>query len=259
MSDSNSILSISGLNKSYKGVHVLRDFTLEVSAGEKLAIIGRSGSGKSTLLRVLMTLEKPDSGSIAIDGQPLWQMPGSGGLVSADQHHLHAMRRKIGMVFQQFNLFPHMNALDNVCLALTAVLGLARRDAEERAQEFLTRVGLADKYDAYPAQLSGGQKQRVAIARALAMQPKVMLFDEITSALDPELVSEVLEVLRRLAHATDMTMLLVTHEMRFAQEIADRVAFVDCGKVVELDVPDVVLKNPQHEATREFLKAILDT
>jgi len=259
MSDTAPIISIRGLCKSFGELEVLKSFDMDIAPGEKLSIIGPSGSGKSTLLRILMTLEKPDAGTIEIEGQRLWQMPRGDGYVPASKAHLRMMRSRIGMVFQHFNLFPHMSALHNVSTAPMHVSKLSRSEAEERARALLERVGLGDKLDAYPAQLSGGQKQRVGIARALAMQPKVMLFDEVTSALDPELVGEVLGVLRELAHETDMTMLLVTHEMRFAQEISDRVAFMDHGRVLELDKPSVLFTKPTHARTREFLRAVLET
>lgn len=253
------ILSIRGLCKAFGDHEVLKSFAIDIEPGEKLSIIGPSGSGKSTLLRILMTLEKPDAGTIEIEGERLWQMPKEGAYVPATKAHLRKMRNQIGMVFQHFNLFPHMTALGNVSAAPHHVLRLGRGEAESRARALLDRVGLGDKLDAYPSQLSGGQKQRVGIARALAMQPKIMLFDEVTSALDPELVGEVLGVLRELAHETDMTMLLVTHEMRFAQEISDRVAFMDTGSVLELDRPDVLFTNPTESRTREFLSAVLES
>ena len=253
------ILHIRGLSKCFGDNTVLENFDIDIKRGEKISIIGPSGSGKSTLLRILMTLERPNGGRIEINGESLWTMEKKGREVVADKAHLRAMRSRIGMVFQHFNLFPHMSVLRNVSVAPRHVSGLTRSEADERARELLTRVGLGDKVDAYPAQLSGGQKQRVGIARALAMEPEIMLFDEVTSALDPELVGEVLEVLRELAHETDMTMLLVTHEMRFAREISDRVAFMDHGRVIELDHPDKVFTAPTHKRTQEFLKAVLDT
>ena len=251
------IVSIRGLCKSFGSTTVLKDFDVDVQPGEKLSIIGPSGSGKSTLLRILMTLEKPDSGAIEVDGDPLWHMKRNGALIPASKAHLREMRSKIGMVFQHFNLFPHMTALQNVSIAPIHVAKVDKQEADQRARKLLDQVGLADKADAYPAQLSGGQKQRVGIARALALQPKVILFDEVTSALDPELVGEVLSVLRDLAHETDMTMLLVTHEMRFAREISDRVAFMDGGRIVELDHPDALFTAPKEARTQEFLRAIL--
>jgi polar amino acid transport system ATP-binding protein len=253
------IVSVRGLCKNFGPTVVLKDFDIDVEPGEKLSIIGPSGSGKSTLLRILMTLERPNGGVIEIDGEPLWQMRRNGSLVPANKAHLRAMRAQIGMVFQHFNLFPHMTVLRNVSIAPVHVARLGRKEAEDRAAQLLNQVGLGDKLDAYPAQLSGGQKQRVGIARALAMQPKIMLFDEVTSALDPELVGEVLGVLRKLAHETDVTMLIVTHEMRFAQEISDRVAFMDQGRVLELATPSTIFSEPKEARTREFLQAVLKT
>jgi len=252
------MLEIRDLHKSYGELHILRGIDLEARLGEKLSIIGPSGSGKSTLLRLLMTLERPDSGQIRIDGESLWSVERNGKSVPAGEGHVRQVRGKVGMVFQHFNLFPHMNALRNVAAAPQLVAGKTREQAERRAGELLSMVGLDDKAEVYPAQLSGGQKQRVAIARALAMQPRVMLFDEVTSALDPELVEEVLSVLRRLAHETDMTMLIVTHEMQFAREIADRVLFFDQGVIAEAGPPEQVFTQPRQERTRQFLRRVLD-
>lgn len=245
------------VTKSFGDLVVLRELDLEVGANEKIAIIGPSGSGKTTILRVLMTLEKPDSGTIYVDGEPLWHKKAGGKLVPADERHLRRVRGNIGMVFQHFNLFPHMKVLRNVTEAPIYVLGMQKEAAEERASDLLRLVGLGDKLDAYPAQLSGGQKQRVAIARALAMRPKVMLFDEVTSALDPELVGEVLGVMRKLAEEVDMAMMIVTHEMGFAREVADRLIFFDSGRVVEQGPPAEVFANPREERTRMFLEAVL--
>jgi polar amino acid transport system ATP-binding protein len=246
------------VNKSFGDLHVLKDFDFEVAPGERVAFIGPSGSGKTTLLRLLMTLEKPGSGTIEVDGELLWHKRVGDRLVEADEKHLHRVRGKIGMVFQLFNLFPHMKVLRNVTEAPVHVLGLSRDEARERALDLLQMVGLEDKVDAYPSQLSGGQLQRVAIARALAMQPKVMLFDEITSALDPELVGEVLNVVRKLAHEFQMTMLIVTHEMNFASDVADRVIFIDEGSIVEQGPPDLIFSNPTNPRTRLFLKEIIE-
>jgi polar amino acid transport system ATP-binding protein len=251
------IIRFERVNKSFGQLHVLRDLDLEVAPGEKVCLIGPSGSGKTTILRVLMTLEKPSSGVVWVDGETLWHKEVKGRLIPADEKHLRRMRNKIGMVFQQFNLFPHMKVLRNVTEAPIHVLGMKRDAAKERALKLLDMVGLSDKLDCYPAQLSGGQQQRVAIARALAMQPKVMLFDEITAALDPELVGEVLSVLRKLANETDMTMLIVTHEMRFAREVADRILFFEQGQIVEAATPEVLFSNPTNPRTRLFLRAVL--
>ena len=244
--------------KSYGDLTVLNNLNLEVGHSQKIALIGPSGSGKSTILRILMTLEGIDSGEIHIDGENVWTMTKNDRQGPASEAHLRGIRRKVGMVFQQFNLFPHMNVVRNLTEAPMRVLGLSRQEARLRAVELLKMVGLTDKIEAFPMQLSGGQKQRVAIARALAMQPKIMLFDEVTSALDPELVGEVLNVLRRLARENLITMLIVTHHMRFAQDIADRVVFVERGEVIEDDTPEVIFSSPSHPRTREFLKSILD-
>ncbi|MCG8421455.1 MAG: ectoine/hydroxyectoine ABC transporter ATP-binding protein EhuA [Proteobacteria bacterium] len=251
------LISVRSLCKSYGELQVLRELDVDIDAGKKVAIIGPSGSGKSTLLRILMTLEPPDSGRIEIAGESLWTMTRNQGDVPADEAHLRKMRSRLGMVFQHFNLFPHLTALGNISLAPRRVAGEAPDRAEKRARELLAMVGLSGKEDAYPAQLSGGQKQRVAIARALALEPEIMLFDEVTSALDPELVGEVLRVLRTLASKGDMTMLMVTHEMSFAREIADRVLFFDHGHIIEDDHPETIFTNPGHPRTREFLDSVL--
>ncbi|MGW3467816.1 ectoine/hydroxyectoine ABC transporter ATP-binding protein EhuA [Saccharopolyspora sp. NPDC000995] len=250
------MISFAGVGKSFGDNHVLRELDLDVAAGEKVSIIGPSGSGKTTILRLLMTLEQPDSGLVEVDGEPLWDCRGDVG--SADTRQQAAVRRKIGMVFQHFNLFPHMTVLNNVTLSPIQVLGMPREEAEQRAVDLLQMVGLEKHLGHKPGQLSGGQQQRVAIARALAMRPKVMLFDEVTSALDPELIGEVLAVIRDLAHTTAMTMLLVTHEMRFAEEISDRVLMFDSGAVIESGPPSTIFENPQHERTQRFLKAVLE-
>jgi polar amino acid transport system ATP-binding protein len=251
------IIRIDAITKSFGAFKVLDGLSLQVMPGEKLALIGPSGSGKTTILRILMTLETIDGGRIEVEGEQLYHMPRAGRLVAADEAHLHRMRRKIGMVFQLFNLFPHKCVLDNLTLAPMLTKGMPRAAADKRAMELLDMVGLADKARAMPSQLSGGQKQRVAIARALALSPKIMLFDEVTSALDPELVEEVLNVMRRLAAETDMTMLLVTHEMGFAHDFADRVLFFDRGRIVEEGKPDEIFRNPREERTQVFLKKII--
>ncbi|MBU0583213.1 MAG: ectoine/hydroxyectoine ABC transporter ATP-binding protein EhuA [Alphaproteobacteria bacterium] len=251
------IIKIDAIAKSFGNFKVLDGLSMEVKPAEKLALIGPSGSGKTTILRILMTLERIDGGHIEIDGEQLYHMEKNGGLVPADERHLTRMRQKIGMVFQLFNLFPHKSVIDNVTLAPMLTKGTPRAEAEKRAMELLDMVGLAEKAKAMPAQLSGGQKQRVAIARALALSPKIMLFDEVTSALDPELVEEVMNVMKRLAAETDMTMLLVTHEMGFAHEFADRVLFFDGGKIVEEGKPDDIFSNPKQERTQSFLKKII--
>ncbi len=246
------------VDKSFGDVHVLRELDMEVAPAERISIIGASGSGKTTLLRILMTLEEPNSGVIYVDGEPLWHKEVNGELVKADEKYLRKMRGKIGMVFQAFNLFPHMKVLRNVTEAPIHVLGMDREEAETRAKDLLDMVGLADKIDNYPSQLSGGQQQRVAIARALAMQPKVMLFDEITAALDPELVGEVLGVVRQLAHDTQMTMLIVTHEMAFARDVSHRIVFLHEGQILEEGPPDKIFTDPDHPRTREFLRRVLE-
>jgi polar amino acid transport system ATP-binding protein len=251
------IVHFDKVSKSFGDVHVLKALDFDVAPNEKIAIIGPSGSGKTTILRVLMTLVKPDSGRVTVDGDFLFHKRVGDKVVPADERHLHKVRQNIGMVFQHFNLFPHMKVIRNVTEAPIHVLGLSKAEAEERAVGLLEKVGLGDKVDAFPAQLSGGQKQRVAIARALAMQPKVMLFDEVTSALDPELVGEVLTILRQIADEGDMTMLIVTHEMGFARDVADRVVFFDAGQVAEEGPPEMIFTDPQNPRTQEFLKAVL--
>ncbi len=247
-----------GVTKRYGALTVLDDLNLEVKRGEKVAIIGPSGSGKTTVLRMLMTLERIDGGVIWVDGEPMTHMPKNGSMVPAEPKHLRRVRSKIGMVFQHFNLFPHMTALGNCIEAPMTVLGLSRREAEERAADLLNLVGLGEKKGHYPAQLSGGQQQRVAIARALAMRPKVMLFDEVTSALDPELCGEVLQVIRKLGSEHDLTMLMVTHQMGFAKEFADRVCFFYQGKICEQGVPKELFVAPKNERTQQFLRAVLE-
>lgn len=251
------IISIQNLQKSFGTLRVIDGLSFDVMKGEKLALIGPSGSGKTTILRILMTLEDISGGRIEIGGEPLFHMTRNGSEVPADEAHLHRMRRHIGMVFQHFNLFPHKSVLQNITMAPILTQGATRADAERRARDLLDMVGLSDKADYMPAQLSGGQKQRVAIARALALQPQIMLFDEVTSALDPELVEEVLEVMQRLARETDMTMLLVTHEMGFAHDFADRVLFFDKGHIVEQGPPDQIFTAPQEDRTKSFLRKII--
>jgi polar amino acid transport system ATP-binding protein len=251
------IIRIDNIVKRYGPLTVLDGLSIEVMPGEKLALIGPSGSGKTTILRILMTLETISGGHIEVDGEQLYHMAKNGSLVPADDRHLHKMRAKIGMVFQHFNLFPHKCVLDNVTLAPMLTKGVPRAAAEKRAMELLDMVGMADKAKSVPAQLSGGQKQRAAIARALALSPKIMLFDEVTSALDPELVEEVLAVMKKLAAETDMTMLLVTHEMGFAHDFADRILFFDRGRIIEEGKPDEIFRNPKQERTQTFLRKII--
>jgi polar amino acid transport system ATP-binding protein len=256
--DATPMVHFDKVRKVYGDLVVLDDLTFDVAPNEKVAIIGPSGSGKTTILRVLMTLVKPDAGKVYVDGRPLWHREANGQAHPATEKHLRSVRGDIGMVFQHFNLFPNMTVLRNVTEAPIHVKGLARREAEERGRELLDMVGLGDKASAFPSQLSGGQKQRVAIARALAMDPKLMLFDEVTSALDPELVGEVLNILRKLAHETDMTMLIVTHEMRFARDVSDRVVFFDAGRVAEEGPPSKIFTSPDNPRTASFLKAVLE-
>jgi polar amino acid transport system ATP-binding protein len=239
---------ITGLHKSFGSNQVLRGIDLEVTRGEVVCIIGPSGSGKSTLLRCVNLLEVPTSGTVVVDGHEM----------TDPDVDIDAARRSTGMVFQQFNLFSHLTVLDNLTIAQRRVLRRSRADAEEKARANLARVGLAERENAQPRHLSGGQQQRVAIARALSMDPSVMLFDEPTSSLDPELVGDVLDVMRGLAE-DGMTMLVVTHEIQFAREVADRVLFIDGGVVVEEGAPAEVIGNPRHERTREFLSRVLHT
>ncbi|MDL9938179.1 amino acid ABC transporter ATP-binding protein [Gordonia sp. ABSL1-1] len=242
--------------KSFGALQVLKGVSLEVARGEVLCLIGPSGSGKSTFLRCVNHLEVVNAGRLHVDGELIGYRERAGKLYEMSPKDAAKQRRDIGMVFQHFNLFPHRTALENIIEAPIQVKRQSRKAATERARELLDRVGLADKADAYPAQLSGGQQQRVAIARALAMDPKLMLFDEPTSALDPELVGDVLGVMRELA-ASGMTMLVVTHEMGFAREVADQLVFMDGGVVVEHGDPRELLSNPQHERTQGFLSKLL--
>lgn len=248
------IVQFKNVRKSFGDLEVLKGFDLDIMPGEKVSIIGPSGSGKTTIIRMLMTLEKPTSGEIIVDGENLWHMEVNGKLVEANEKHLRKIRGNIGMVFQHFNLFPHMTIMRNCTEAPIQVLGLSKKEAEQRAIQMLQKVGLADKVDNYPFQLSGGQKQRVAIARALVMQPKVMLFDEVTSALDPELVGEVLQVIKDLAEQGDMSMILITHEMDFAMEISDRVAFFADGVLTEEGPPQELFNHPKSDRLKSFLQ-----
>ncbi len=239
-------ISIKGLNKWYGDFHVLKDISLDVARGEKIVICGPSGSGKSTLIRCINRLEEFQQGSVTVDGT----------MLTNDLKRIDEIRRDVGMVFQQFNLFPHMTVLENCTLALVWVKKMPKREAEEVAMHYLTRVKIPEQAAKYPGQLSGGQQQRVAIARALCMSPKIMLFDEPTSALDPEMVKEVLDTMVGLAQE-GMTMLCVTHEMGFARQVADRVIFMDFGQIVEINAPGAFFANPEHERTKLFLGQIL--
>ncbi|RDV46218.1 ectoine/hydroxyectoine ABC transporter ATP-binding protein EhuA [Leifsonia sp. ku-ls] len=245
-----------GVSKSFGSNEVLKSIDLKVNQGEVLCIIGPSGSGKSTFLRCINHLERVDAGRLSVDGEIVGYRQHGDKLYELKPKEAARQRREIGMVFQRFNLFPHMTALENIIEAPMRVKGISKVKAVERANELLARVGLSDKGDHYPSQLSGGQQQRVAIARALAMDPKLMLFDEPTSALDPELVGEVLDVMKGLA-ASGMTMVVVTHEMGFAREVADELVFMDGGVVVESGDPREVLSNPQHQRTQAFLSKVL--
>lgn len=251
-----SMIFAENVHKSFGSVEVLRGIDMEVAKGEVACIVGPSGSGKSTFLRCINHLETIDAGVLRVDGDFIGYREAGGALHELNDREVSLQRQGIGMVFQRFNLFAHMTAIENVIEAPTRVKGVDRLVAKEQGMALLHRVGLASRADAYPSQLSGGQQQRVAIARALAMQPKLMLFDEPTSALDPELVGEVLDVMRGLAEE-GMTMAVVTHEMGFAREVGDSVVFIDDGVVVERGHPREVLANPQHERTRAFLSKVL--
>lgn len=240
------MIELTGVNKHFGLHHVLKDIDLEVPTGQKLVIIGPSGSGKSTLIRCINMLEKPSSGSVVVDGID----------VTAHRAPIAKVRQQVAMVFQSFNLYPHKTVLENVTLAPIVVSGISKEEATESGLRYLERVGLSEKADKYPAQLSGGQQQRVAIARALNMHPKIMLFDEPTSALDPEMIQEVLEVIIGLAQG-GITMLVVTHEMGFAREAADRVIFMDDGMILEDGTPEHFFENPQNDRTKLFLSKIL--
>ncbi len=239
-------VEITGLNKWFKAFHVLRDVSLTVASGERVVICGPSGSGKSTLIRCINGLERHEEGRIVVEGAEL----------TSDESKIHAVRANVGMVFQQFNLFPHLTVLENCTLAPQWVKRMPKKDAEQLAMQYLERVRIPEQATKYPGQLSGGQQQRVAIARALTMQPRIMLFDEPTSALDPEMIKEVLETMVELA-GTGMTMLVVTHEMGFAKTVANRIVFMDAGEIVEIAPPEEFFSNPKSARTKEFLSQIL--
>jgi len=243
------IVRMQKLHKHFGSLHVLKDIDLEIVPGEVVVVIGASGSGKSTLIRCINGLEEFQSGSLDVDGNTL--LPNG-----KSSKALQTIRTEVGMVFQQFNLFPHLSVLDNVTLAPMKVRGWSRQDAEETAKRLLDRVGIADQANKYPSQLSGGQQQRVALARALAMEPRLMLFDEPTSALDPEMIGEVLDAMRELAKE-GMTMVIVTHEMGFAREVADRIIFIHKGEIAEQGPPEQLFDSPQHERTQSFLARVL--
>lgn len=254
-----AIITFDKVIKKFGEHTVLDELDFSVAKGEKVTIIGPSGSGKSTVLRILMTLETIEGGVIHVDGKPLWHEYKNDQLIPASEAHLRSMRKEMGMVFQQFNLFPHMTVLRNITESPIHVLGLSKEKAKKRAYKYLELVGMTDHAEKFPSQLSGGQQQRVAIARALAMHPNIMLFDEPTSALDPELVGEVLNVITRLSQEHDLTMLLVTHEMEFARQFSDRVCFFDKGKIVEQGHPEELFTNPQEKRTQEFLKSFTES
>jgi polar amino acid transport system ATP-binding protein len=240
------MIQFHNVHKWFKDLHVLNDVNLRVKQGEVVVVCGPSGSGKSTLIRAINKLEPIEKGKLLVDGKD----------ISDAKTDINRLRAEIGFVFQQFNLYPHLSVLKNITLAPMKIRKISKKEAEDQAMALLERVGLTEKRDAYPAQLSGGQQQRVAIARGLAMKPKIMLFDEPTSALDPEMIGEVLQVMKGLAH-TGMTLIVVTHEMGFAREVADRVAFIDFGVILEEAPPEDFFRNPRHERTQLFLKEIL--
>jgi polar amino acid transport system ATP-binding protein len=245
-SNGETIIKMTHVKKAFGDLVVLKDINLEVKKGEVLVVLGPSGSGKSTLIRCINRLEKIDEGEIFVEGKDIY----------SEDMNVHQLRTKVGMVFQQFNLFPHMRVIDNIMLSPIIVKKISKNKAKHTAMEFLAKVGLEDKYNSYPHELSGGQQQRVAIARALAMNPDVMLFDEVTSALDPELVKGVLETMKELAKM-GMTMIVVTHEMGFAKEVADRVIFMDEGYILEENEPKELFENPQNPRTKSFISKIL--
>jgi len=251
-----NIIEFEKVSKSFGDLKVLDQLSMEVKDGEKLALIGPSGSGKTTILRILMTLETIDDGFVSVNNEYLWHEKNEGKIVSASDKHLQKMRDQIGMVFQQFNLFPHLTAIENVQEPQILIKKKNKSEARDKASELFNMIGLNDKVDHYPHQLSGGQQQRVAIARALAMEPKIMLFDEPTSALDPEMIKEVLDVMKELAKS-GMTMIVVTHEMGFAKEVADRVMLFDDGQLVEENTPEEFFNNPKSDRTKLFLSQIL--
>ncbi|MGC9536153.1 amino acid ABC transporter ATP-binding protein [Streptomyces sp. UG1] len=246
--DGRELVRLENITKRFGDNTVLDHLDLSVDSGKHVTLIGPSGSGKTTILRLLMTLTKPDEGTITVAGEKLFPAP---------EKQVREVRKKIGMVFQQFNLFPNMTVLRNLTEAPVTVLGLSKDEAEARARELLELVGLTEHTDKRPTQLSGGQQQRVAIARALAMRPQVLLLDEVTSALDPELVAGVLDLLRDIARSTDITMLCVTHEMNFARDISDQVLMFDSGRVIETGTPEKIFNDPENDRTREFLSAVL--
>lgn len=257
---SEPIVRYNKVTKYFDDLQVLDEIDFEIKQGEKVALIGPSGSGKTTFARLLMTLEEITDGTIEVEGEYLWhEQDENGELKPASSEHQRKVRSNIGMVFQHFHLFPHMTVLENVIEAPITVQGRDKSEATEAGKEMLDKVGLLDKADTYPAQLSGGQKQRVAIARALVMQPKVLIFDEPTSALDPELVGEVLDVIKSIADEGETSMLLISHEMDFAKEVADRICFFADGKIVEDGPPEEILYHPKSDRLKEFLERFMNT
>lgn len=252
----NYLAQFDNVTKRFGDTTILNNFDFEVTSGEHVVLMGPSGSGKSTVLRILMTLEGIQDGVVYVEGEPLWHEYRKGVLKPASEAHLRRMRNGIGMLFQHFNLFPNMSVLRNVIEAPMNVQGLSRAEAIERADELLERVGMSNKRDAFPASLSGGQKQRVAIARAMALRPQLLMFDEPTSALDPEMVGDILEVIKDLAREYDLTMLIVTHEMGFAREVADRVCFFCDGQILEQGKPEKIFTEPAEARTRQFLSRV---
>jgi polar amino acid transport system ATP-binding protein len=257
-SASEAIIRFDNVVKRYGDNTVLDGMNFTVGPGERVTLIGPSGSGKTTILRLLMTLERVTDGVIWVEGEPLTHERRGDRLVPASEKYLRRQRRKVGMVFQQFNLFPNMTVMENIVEAPVSVLGKSKDEARSSAQELLDRVGLGDRGAPHPSQLSGGQQQRVAIARALAMEPDILLRDEVTSALDPELVADVLNVLRDIAESTDITMLIVTHEMHFARDVSHRVMMFDSGVIVEDGPPAKIFGSPDNDRTKSFLKAVLE-
>lgn len=245
------------MEKRYGDNVVLQGLNFEVAKGDRVTLIGPSGSGKTTILRLVMTLEEAEGGYIFVDGEPLTHEERDGARSPMKDSHKHRLRQRIGMVFQQFNLFPNMTVMQNIIEAPVHVLGMSKKNAITKAEGLLEQVGLADKAHSHPLELSGGQQQRVAIARALAMDPDILLLDEVTSALDPEIVGEVLGILRHIAETTDITMLIVTHEMQFAKDVSNRVLMFDGGRIIEEATPAVMFSHPEHERTRSFLQAVL--
>ncbi len=256
-SEARPVITFEDVEKKFGDTTVLSGLNFDVAHGERVTLIGPSGSGKTTILRLVMTLEELTGGYIWIDGQPLTHAKRDGKRVKLRSKEIAQTRKKIGMVFQHFNLFPNMSVIENLMEAPVHVLGRDKASAKDRGMQLLEQVGLGDRAEAHPTQLSGGQKQRVAIARALAMDPEILLLDEVTSALDPELVGDVLGVLREVAENTDISMLIVTHEMQFARDVSHKVMMFDGGQIIEQGKPNDILSNPQHERTQRFLTSIL--